>query len=272
MLLLQRERKCSVSPGLVWLAAAGLARAVEAAELRGPQRRRGSGRKYSAVLGRRDGQSDKSCSELCKFSPSSPKAPASPDGGRVVGAGGGGLDWCCRMLLLGAPNLCTLSNTAYLSSCLRPGLLGGGGRKGAVENSLTAGFWFMTATGFLSVLPATPSCCCCCCCICCCICCCCCCCGWGDIDKCSGIMLSVWKLMGGLGAILSICWIPAWIALSSVWRPSRSSIALVFLFPPAGADGSATPPTPPAPPTAPRGAIVPPSGNEAALVVTLPGS
>ena len=42
----------------------------------------------------------------------------------------------------------------------------------------------------------------------------------------SGIMLSVWKLMGGVGVILSICWMPAWMAEISLSRPSKSSMAL----------------------------------------------
>ena len=41
-------------------------------------------------------------------------------------------------------------------------------------------------------------------------------------------MLSVGKLIGALGAILSICWIPAWMAFNSVSRPRRSSMALFF--------------------------------------------
>ena len=72
--------------------------------------------------------------------------------------------------------------------------------------------------------------------------------------------------MGGLGAILSICCIPAWMALSSVSSPSKSSMALVFLFPPMGADGTPIAPTPP------RGSLATPSGNEAALELTLLGS
>ena len=39
-------------------------------------------------------------------------------------------------------------------------------------------------------------------------------------------MLSVWKLMGGVGVILSICWMPAWIAEISLSSPSKSSMAL----------------------------------------------
>ena len=42
----------------------------------------------------------------------------------------------------------------------------------------------------------------------------------------SGIMLSVWKLMGGVGVILSICWMPAWMAEISLSSPSKSSMAL----------------------------------------------
>lgn len=42
-------------------------------------------------------------------------------------------------------------------------------------------------------------------------------------------MLSVWKLMGGFGVILSICWMPAWMAEISLSRPRRSSMAVVVV-------------------------------------------
>ena len=67
----------------------------------------------------------------------------------------------------------------------------------------------------------------------------------GGADRLRGSMLSVWKLMGGTGVILSICWMPAWMAVISFSSPNRSSMAL--LCPPAGAG---------------------PSGKEAALVWT----
>lgn len=71
-------------------------------------------------------------------------------------------------------------------------------------------------------------------------------------------MLSVGKLIGALGAILSICWIPAWMAFNSVSRPRRSSMALFF-----DADDA------PAPAEDDDDAIAvaaPNSGKEAALV------
>ena len=87
------------------------------------------------------------------------------------------------------------SRAAYLSSRL-PALEGGGGRKGAVPKPSTLGLVFITATGFL---------------------------GWADgaallvgaaaaagVVRVKGSIESVWKLMGAVGAILSICWMPAW--------------------------------------------------------------
>ena len=55
-------------------------------------------------------------------------------------------------------------------------------------------------------------------------------------------MLPVSKLMGGLSAILSICWIPAWMALSSVSRPSKSSMALTLAPETAGVGRDVAPP------------------------------
>ena len=74
---------------------------------------------------------------------------------------------------------------------------------------------------------------------------------WGpEEDRLNGIMESVWKLMGGLGAILSICWMPAWMALSSVSRPSKSSMAWGLTAAAAGAAWGGTAAAPaPAPPT-----------------------
>ena len=92
------------------------------------------------------------------------------------------------------------SKAAYRSSRL-PAFEGGGGKNGAgPKPSALGGLVFITATGFLGVLTG---------------------CGtvggvewltrvegWVAVNE-NGSMESVWKLIGGVGVILSICWIPA---------------------------------------------------------------
>jgi len=68
-------------------------------------------------------------------------------------------------------------------------LEGGGGRKGAVLNPSGLGLVFSTATGFRGSGAGIG----------------------GEVvaGREKVIMESVWKLFGGVGVILSICWIPA---------------------------------------------------------------
>ena len=84
------------------------------------------------------------------------------------------------------------SRAAYRSSRFKV-FEGGGGRKGAGPNpSLLVGFEFITATGFRAGGVGFT--------------------GGGAAEeevRENGSIESVWKLMGGVGVILSICWIPA---------------------------------------------------------------